>query len=108
MKVRASIKKMCDACRIVRRRGRNYVVCKATPKHKQRQGLHTVAPSHIPTQSTAPCCEAASATPAIPQLQQYGECHWILPSSWSFSTLGTTGLDWFCHQEKPCMPCSKA
>ena len=32
MKVRASIKKLCDACRIVRRRGRLYVVCKENKK----------------------------------------------------------------------------
>ncbi|KAK9826040.1 hypothetical protein WJX74_007292 [Apatococcus lobatus] len=76
---------MCDACRIVRRRGRNYVVCKATPKHKQRQGLHTVAPSHIPTQSTAPCCEAASATPAIPQLQ-------IKPEPWLMQPLPESSM----------------
>ncbi|KAL4522662.1 hypothetical protein Ndes2526B_g00993 [Nannochloris sp. 'desiccata'] len=43
MKVKASIKKLCDACKIVRRRGRLYVVCKENPKHKQRQGYHTEA-----------------------------------------------------------------
>ena len=39
--VRTSIKKLCEACRIVRRRGRLFVVCTKTPKHKQRQGVHT-------------------------------------------------------------------
>lgn len=37
MKVRASVKRICDKCKIVRRRGRVYVVCE-NPKHKQRQG----------------------------------------------------------------------
>ena len=37
MKVRASVKKMCAKCQVVRRRGVVRVVCK-TPKHKQRQG----------------------------------------------------------------------
>ncbi len=37
MKVRSSVKKICDKCKIVRRRGRVYVLC-ANPKHKQRQG----------------------------------------------------------------------
>ncbi|MBI2633819.1 MAG: 50S ribosomal protein L36 [Parcubacteria group bacterium] len=37
MKVRASVKKMCAKCKIVRRKGRIYVVC-SNPKHKQRQG----------------------------------------------------------------------
>jgi ribosomal protein L36 len=32
MKVRASIKKLCETCRIVRRRGRLYVICKGNPK----------------------------------------------------------------------------
>ncbi|MFA5777763.1 MAG: 50S ribosomal protein L36 [Parcubacteria group bacterium] len=37
MKVRASIKKICNKCKIVKRRGKLYVLC-ITPKHKQRQG----------------------------------------------------------------------
>jgi len=38
MKVRASVRKMCDGCRIVRRRGVIRVICKSNPRHKQRQG----------------------------------------------------------------------
>ena len=37
MKVRPSVKKMCDKCKIVRREGVVRVLCK-NPKHKQRQG----------------------------------------------------------------------
>ncbi len=37
MKVRASVKPICDQCRIVKRRGIVRVIC-VTPKHKQRQG----------------------------------------------------------------------
>ena len=37
MKVRASVKKMCDKCRVIRRHGRVLVICE-NPKHKQRQG----------------------------------------------------------------------
>ena len=37
MKVRSSVKKMCDSCRVIRRRGRAVVIC-SNPKHKQRQG----------------------------------------------------------------------
>ena len=37
MKVRASVKKMCKNCKIVRRRGVIHVIC-VNPKHKQRQG----------------------------------------------------------------------
>ncbi len=37
MKVRPSVKKMCDKCKIVRRRGIVRVICE-NPRHKQRQG----------------------------------------------------------------------
>ena len=37
MKVRASVKKMCEKCKIVKRRGRLQIICE-NPKHKQRQG----------------------------------------------------------------------
>ncbi|MFQ6097976.1 MAG: 50S ribosomal protein L36 [Armatimonadota bacterium] len=37
MKVRASVRKMCEHCKIVRRRGVLRVIC-INPKHKQRQG----------------------------------------------------------------------
>ncbi|MBK8911495.1 MAG: 50S ribosomal protein L36 [Chlorobi bacterium] len=38
MKVRASVKKICDNCKIVKRKGVVRVICKKNPKHKQRQG----------------------------------------------------------------------
>lgn len=38
MKVRSSVKKMCAACRVFRRRGRVIVLCEDAT-HKQRQGL---------------------------------------------------------------------
>ncbi|WWD22280.1 50S ribosomal protein L36 [Kwoniella shandongensis] len=38
MKVRSSVKKFCDGCSVVRRKGRIYVICSKNPKHKQRQG----------------------------------------------------------------------
>jgi large subunit ribosomal protein L36 len=38
MKVRASVKRICEQCKIVRRKGRVYVICSANPRHKQRQG----------------------------------------------------------------------
>ena len=37
MKVRASVKKICDKCKIIKREGVIRVICK-NPKHKQRQG----------------------------------------------------------------------
>ncbi|KAI9303546.1 ribosomal protein L36-domain-containing protein [Cunninghamella echinulata] len=38
MKVRSSVKKLCDGCTTVRRRGKLFVVCNKNKKHKQRQG----------------------------------------------------------------------
>ena len=38
MKVRPSVKKMCEHCKVVRRKGRVMIICSANPKHKQRQG----------------------------------------------------------------------
>jgi large subunit ribosomal protein L36 len=37
MKVRASIKRVCNKCKIIRRKGVVRVIC-SNPKHKQRQG----------------------------------------------------------------------
>nr|YP_010579908.1 ribosomal protein L36 [Hypericum monogynum]QVL23001.1 ribosomal protein L36 [Hypericum monogynum]UZS76700.1 ribosomal protein L36 [Hypericum monogynum] len=37
MKKRASVRKICTKCRVIRRRGRIVVIC-SNPKHKQRQG----------------------------------------------------------------------
>ena len=38
MKVRASVKKRSEDCKIVKRKGRVYVINKKTPRYKQRQG----------------------------------------------------------------------
>ncbi|KAI7855065.1 ribosomal protein L36-domain-containing protein [Circinella umbellata] len=38
MKVRSSVKKLCDGCNTVRRRGKLFVTCNKNKKHKQRQG----------------------------------------------------------------------
>ncbi|MGH8238500.1 MAG: 50S ribosomal protein L36 [Steroidobacteraceae bacterium] len=38
MKVRASVKKICKNCKIVRRRRVIYVICGSDARHKQRQG----------------------------------------------------------------------
>ncbi|HSA96167.1 MAG TPA: 50S ribosomal protein L36 [Acidobacteriota bacterium] len=37
MKVKASVKKICRNCKIVRRRGVVRVIC-SNPRHKQKQG----------------------------------------------------------------------
>ena len=37
MKVRPSVKKICDKCRVIKRARKIRVICQ-NPKHKQRQG----------------------------------------------------------------------
>jgi ribosomal protein L36 len=37
MKVRSSVKRICENCKIVKRRGVVRVIC-TNPRHKQRQG----------------------------------------------------------------------
>ena len=37
MKVRSSVKKICEKCKIIRRHGRIRVICEI-PRHKQNQG----------------------------------------------------------------------
>ena len=39
MKVRSSVRRMCAQCKIIRRKGPVVrVICKADPRHKQKQG----------------------------------------------------------------------
>lgn len=37
MKVRSSVKPMCDKCKVITRKGKKMVICE-NPKHKQVQG----------------------------------------------------------------------
>jgi large subunit ribosomal protein L36 len=37
MKVKASVKKVCEHCKMIKRKGVLRIVCK-NPRHKQRQG----------------------------------------------------------------------
>jgi large subunit ribosomal protein L36 len=37
MKVKASVKRRCEKCKVIRRRGLVRVIC-SNPRHKQRQG----------------------------------------------------------------------
>nr|YP_009053958.1 ribosomal protein L36 [Hanabusaya asiatica]YP_009136952.1 ribosomal protein L36 [Adenophora remotiflora]YP_009441031.1 ribosomal protein L36 [Adenophora divaricata]YP_009441112.1 ribosomal protein L36 [Adenophora erecta]YP_009441193.1 ribosomal protein L36 [Adenophora stricta]QNK04125.1 ribosomal protein L36 [Adenophora triphylla]QYB20478.1 ribosomal protein L36 [Adenophora racemosa]QYJ56486.1 ribosomal protein L36 [Adenophora kayasanensis]AHY94414.1 ribosomal protein L36 [Hanabusaya asi len=37
MKLRASVRKICEKCRLIRRQNRILIIC-SNPRHKQRQG----------------------------------------------------------------------
>jgi large subunit ribosomal protein L36 len=38
MKVRSSVKPVCENCKIVKRKGVVRIICKKNPRHRQRQG----------------------------------------------------------------------
>jgi len=38
VKVRSSVKPMCEHCKVIRRNGVVRIICSRNPKHKQRQG----------------------------------------------------------------------
>ena len=37
VKIRSSVRRICENCKVVRRRGKIFVIC-VNPRHKQRQG----------------------------------------------------------------------
>lgn len=38
MKVRASVKRRCEHCQVIKRKGTIRVICARDPRHKQKQG----------------------------------------------------------------------
>jgi large subunit ribosomal protein L36 len=38
VKVRSSVKPICEHCKVIKRQGVVRIICKRNPKHKQRQG----------------------------------------------------------------------
>jgi large subunit ribosomal protein L36 len=38
MKVKPSVKTICEHCKVIRRHGRVQIICSSNPRHKQRQG----------------------------------------------------------------------
>ena len=53
MKVRPSVKKMCEKCQVIRRHGRVHVICE-NPRHKQRRAEKRDRPWHVSPASTSP------------------------------------------------------
>jgi small subunit ribosomal protein S13 len=49
MKVRASVKPMCERCRVIKRHGKTMVIC-TNPRHKQRQAMARIAGVNLPNQ----------------------------------------------------------
>lgn len=55
MKVRSAIKALCPHCYVVRRGKNRFVYCTKNPKHKQRQGFHTLACEFMKMNKCNPC-----------------------------------------------------
>lgn len=49
MKIRSALKRMCKLCMFVRRKGVLRVICTGDPRHKQRQGFHTLSQAVRPS-----------------------------------------------------------
>ncbi|PNX80332.1 50S ribosomal protein l36, partial [Trifolium pratense] len=67
IQVRSSVKKMCEYCRTIKRKGRVYIMCTANPKHKQRQGMSTFA-------NDASSHQPRAYEPLIIQHRRLGTC----------------------------------
>ena len=79
MKVKSAIRRICKDCRLVRRKGRLYNVCKRNPRHKQRQGIHTNACTSsgnntvaATTAAVATAPSSASAAASVPYTSKMG------------------------------------
>jgi len=53
MKVKPSVKRICDKCQVIRRHGRVMVIC-SNPRHKQRQGWAGAGPGRHHTTEQPP------------------------------------------------------
>ncbi|RYH24338.1 50S ribosomal protein L36 [archaeon] len=80
MKVRSSIKALCPHCYIVKRGKKRFVYCKESPKHKQRQGFHTMIQRAPDTTWQLPSYDYCFfASPALPKLPVEGSMSANLP-----------------------------
>jgi ribosomal protein L36 len=61
MKVRSAVRKMCKDCYLVKRKGKLFCYCKTDPRHKQRQGLHSISNHFTPAFSSV----STTVSPAL-------------------------------------------
>lgn len=79
--VRSAIKRLCEACKIVKRKGRLYVVCDKVPKHKQRQGVCTDAGADAAQATSASSGWASSAEGRVGACAAHAAAHAPAPSA---------------------------
>ena len=68
MKVKSSLRKICNDCYLVRRKRRLYVMCRVHPRHKQRQGYHTESVAESPCEHYGLFNFQPSSQPSLPSL----------------------------------------
>lgn len=75
--MRSAIKRICDGCKIVKRKGRLYVTCDKVPKHKQRQGVFTVTDGAMPAAAAAEEeATTSAAAAAFNNMKSWSEGGW--------------------------------
>jgi large subunit ribosomal protein L36 len=63
MKIRSTLKRICPSCKLVRRGRKQFVICAANARHKQRQGFHTLTDAALAAASS-PLVAVAAGVPA--------------------------------------------
>ena len=75
MKVKSSVKKICNDCYLVRRKRRLYVMCRTHPRHKQRQGYCTESVPEPPCEHFNQTHWQPHTTNLTPPLASYRQLH---------------------------------
>lgn len=70
MKIRSALRLMCNQCYMVRRGKKRFVYCHEVPKHKQRQGFHTIAFDEVATTQASVSPAASSSIPTYNLLKE--------------------------------------
>lgn len=65
MKIRSTLKRICPSCKLVRRGRKQFVICAANARHKQRQGFHTLTDAALAVTSVNAAAAAATGVPAL-------------------------------------------
>ncbi len=61
MKVKGSLRRLCAHCKVVRRGKAVFVICSETPRHKQRQGFHTLITTSLQAGGSPSAAEGDAA-----------------------------------------------
>ncbi|CAO2167254.1 unnamed protein product [Urochloa humidicola] len=87
MKVRASVKRLCGFCKVLKRRGVLFIHCTANPKHKQRQGFSTIAEAaasclHLPPPPPPPPASGSASAAAFVEVLKVARQEMLTKFNW--------------------------